>query len=544
MCIFNKFVTQYIVLIAVVVNKYPSAANELSRNNNFPGPDDVSFEYEDIDKNRKDILESGEYYGERNEELVETVKVNIMVQDNEHVELPCITENSIASFIYERVIIEIKEASGIWSIKCQYSREMRVCEGVGNKTGYKMVGEDMLSIEVQRIGKYECALVGARDCTIDGRDYICWNYKLHIFIEVININEKPPPAKLIGPGSLTGENETTIPCVKELTTHEPSEINEEMLGTFETITTIHKKEESSEEELLGECSIDTLGAMECTPNISTAESLYNYEKNRMLGVIVVGTEQEMLGTYICRTRTKGTINSNNFCTEKFQEKGIWVINMWRCKNILLEYHETIYKGMRELIIKEISTSESDNVTIGQDFLVTANENRDNVNCTIHIGEMMWQEFDEIKADQVSSEALLRCCISNKGCNEIRPWIGMENEGYNWVIYPIVTSFESGGASHLLRLRIKNQWTDSLLGLCREKINEDYYKETYTRLIAMASVIVVASGILAINIFYIRRKKAVYLVGRSRERYSCHITYRPETPPSPGPPPPNSIGGQA
>ena len=49
---------------------------------------------------------------------------------------------------------------------------------------------------------------------------------------------------------------------------------------------------------------------------------------------------------------------------------------------------------------------------------------------------------------------------------------------------------------------------------------------------------------AINIFYIRRKKAVYLVGRSRERYSCHITYRPETPPSPGPPPPNSIGGQA
>ncbi len=483
-----------------------------------------------VRSNKIDIIKDGNYVGARDEETLVITRVNIMIHEGDQVKLPCITHNSME--IYEdRVLVEIKEKTEKWAISCQYGEDTRVCKAEGNSDAYNMTGEGpddeiIVEVEVREMGSYECTIIGSKGCTIDDEEYLCWNHKHRIIITVMPINDNPPPGKVIGVGALTKVNKSAIPCGRGFTAYEPAEINDGVTtGLIQTITRIYKEKELSGKELVGECITDSFGRVTCNQDNVTLKNLNGDAGSKMFELEIIGAENEISGTYTCETKMEDMNDEESLCTDMSQDKGIWTMNMWKCRELTQEYEGTIYKGMEDLSIERVPINATGNITVGYDYIVKTSSIGDNVSCVIQIGGEILQEFSEINPEKVTSKGVLRCCAYKKGCNYVHPWSDQENAGFKWVIYPMSRQVGSHQGRNLLRLRAKSHGSTTLYGLCSLDRSTPENYEILIKIVMIIGFVSLATLILVLNIWFSKHRENKYIVEQKR----IQVTYRAASP---------------
>ena len=513
------------LVIPVKPSKMDNKVNTMNTHKSLYESDNPNA-YKKIDKGQKiDILKNGRYDGVEEEEILVTTHTNIMINEGDQVRLPCITHNNVEAY-ESRVLVEVKETTGNWTVKCQYGEDTRVCKAEGDEEAYNIIGlesndEIIVELEVQNMGRYECTIVGSRGCTINGKEYLCRSHKHRIIITVMPLNDKPPPGKVIGVGSLMKMDNNTIPCGKGFASYEPAEIHDNVVtGLVQTTTLIYKGNESSSRELIGECSINTFGRVTCKQDNVIMKTIDGESEGKAFELKIIGEENDVTGTYMCQTQIKNSIDKESLCTNVSKEKGIWTINMWKCKELIQTYQWTIYKSMEDMSIETVPISGIANMTLGFDYLVKTNSSGDDISCVIQIDGETLQEFEEVDPERVKSDAVLRCCVHKKGCNEVHPWVNHESTGFKWVIYPIQTGIHQGG--DLLKLRAKSPGSTTLYGLCNPNRNKSEKHEVLIKAIIIAGFMTAATLIFLLHLMKVRKNK--YILGQKEH---IHMTYKSE-----------------
>ena len=399
---------------------------------------------------RIEAYNNGDFASIEREEYNEFINVNIMVNKGDKVRLPCFTIDSLDSFYSETVIVDIKKLTGEWSVECQYN-DMRTCNIEGDSNEYNYIDDDdIVTIETEKMGEYECTLSGTRECTINGSSSLCRNYNLHIRITIKDIMDQPPPRTTVGPGTIYKQNGTSI---------------------YRS-----KRASPNQEDLLGTCIIDAMKNTKCSKDGISIDFPNEEEGNEAIEFTVTEDEDSTVGSYTCETKISDLDTREAMCSEKFKYQGVETINMWHCKNLVSTHHEMIYRNMEELKINKISTAnENKTGAIEHKFLIWTSNKDDQVECVVKIGKKTWNEYSEIAAAETSNNAYLRCCVNIKGCNEVELWDKDQLTGFNWIVYPISSwTGDLQEAVKLMRLRAKNPGSGTLFGLCgRERRPANY-----------------------------------------------------------------------
>lgn len=521
------YVFKLLMILKLVMPAEPSEMDNKVNTLNiheFLYEDDNPNAYKKINKSRiVDILKNGRYEGTKDEEVLVTTHTNIMISEGDQVRLPCITHNNVETY-ESRVLVEVKETTGNWSVSCQYGEDSRVCKAEGDEEAYNITGQEsndeiIVDLEVQNMGRYECTIVGSRGCTINGKEYLCRNHKHRIIITVMPLNDKPPPGKIIGVGNLMKVDKNTIPCGKGFASYEPAEMYDNVVtGLVQTTTLIYKEEESSSRQLIGECSTNTFGRVICKQDNVTLRILDGETEGKRLELEVTGEEDDVTGTYMCQTQIENSIDEESLCTDVSKKEGVWTINMWHCKELIQRYQWTIHKRMEDMSIEAVPIRGVANMTLGFDYLVKTNNSGDDISCVIQTEGEVLQEFEEVDPDKVKGDAVLRCCVHGKGCNEVQPWIEHESIGFKWVIYPVQAGTHQEG--DMVKLRAKSPGSTTLYGLCSPGGSKPEEHEVLIKVIIVVGFMSAAILIFLLHLMKVRKNK--YILGQTEH---VHMTLK-------------------
>ena len=513
------------LVIPVKLSKIDNKVNTMSNYKSLHESNNPNA-YGKIDKSHKvDILKNGKYERVEDKEIIVTTHANIMINEGDQVRLPCITHNNVEAY-ESRVLVEIKETTGNWTVRCQYGEDTRVCKAEGDEEAYSTIGlesndEIIVELEVHNMGSYECTIIGSRGCTINGKEYLCRSHKHRVIITVMPLNDNPPPEKVIGVGSLMKMDKNTIPCGRGFASYEPAEMYDNVVtGLVETTTLIYKGNESSSKRLIGECNTNTFGRVTCKQDNIIMETLDGESEGKVFELEIIGKENNVTGTYMCQTQIENSIDKESLCTNVSKEKGIWTINMWKCKELIQKYQWTIYKNMEDMSIESVPISGIANTTLGFDYLVKTNSSGDDISCVIQTEGKTLQEFEEVDPEGVKSDTVLRCCVHEKGCNQVHPWVEHESIGFKWVIYPIQTGRYQEG--NLLKLRAKSPGSTTLYGLCSQNGNKSEEHEVLIKAIIVVGFMTAAILIFLLHLMKIRKNK--YILAQKEH---IHMTYKSE-----------------
>ena len=481
--------------------------------------DDVNNrnEFKSYDKmfksKRIEAFEDGYYERIEKEPYSEFIDVNIMVNEGDKVVLPCITPNSLDTFVSETTSVDIRNPTGERLVRCLYS-DIRTCDMELDGEKYDYVDEEIVSVEVKEMGNYECILSGSRGCTINGVYCLCRNYNLHIRIAIKDIAEYPPPGISSGPGSIYKQNGSTIPCGRSFTSYEPSERDDEVIqGTVETVTSIYRNKRASpnQEDLIGTCTINAMKRTNCSRDGISISFPSDDGKGEEFEFTVTENEDNAVGSYLCETKISNPKTGEDMCAEKTKHLGVETINMWQCKNIISRHYETIHRSMGSLMISRTSTAnENQTGAIEHEFVVWTDNKEDNIECVVQVGNKIWKEYSEIVPTEASGDAFLRCCVNKKGCKEIEIWDGENQEGFSWIVFPLVWMENLQDSVKLMRVKAKSPGSGTLFGLCGIRKRSANYNITLINGIASGSVIIVATGMVTVALMWGRRKNKALL----------------------------------